>query len=407
MRKTKQPTDSTGASFSPGAQRRVTIDAVRPEISGGRYPIKRAVGEEVAVTADLFADGHDAVAAMLLYKEGTAERWLEVKMSPAGDDVWQGAFTVSGMGAYFYTVEAWVDPFASWRHDLIKRVKAGQEVLSELLEGAALILGAMKQATAVDREWLHEQARRLSEESSQAERVAAALDEKLAVMMASYPDRSRATRYERVLPVHVDRERARVGAWYEMFPRSAGSDPTRSATFREAAARLPEIAAMGFDVVYLPPIHPIGKSHRKGPNNAPTAGPDDPGSPWAIGSEAGGHKAIEPDLGTLADFKYFSSMAKGLGMEIALDLAFQCSPDHPYVKAHPAWFRHRPDGSIKHAENPPKKYQDIFPIHFECDDWQALWTELKSVVLYWIEQGVQIFRADPSDLVDQDRPVDA
>jgi starch synthase (maltosyl-transferring) len=391
----KQPPDSIEKNFPPTTQLRVVIEQVRPEIDHGLFPIKRSVGEEVTVTSELFTDGHDVITAVLLYKEGWADRWKEMKMVPVGNDLWQAAFTVFGRGDHFYTVEAWIDHFRSWRQDLVKRIKAGQEVSSELLEGAALITAAMKRAAAlVDREWLREWAQRLSADAPQEERVAAALDERLSAMMASHPDRSRATRYDKVLAVRVERDRARVGAWYEMFPRSAGPDPTRSATFREAALRLPEIAAMGFDVLYLPPIHPIGKSHRKGRNNALTAGPNDPGSPWAIGSEEGGHKSIDPGLGTLADFKYFVAQAHALRMEIALDLAFQCSPDHPYVKEHPEWFRHRPDGTIKYAENPPKKYQDIYPFNFECDEWRALWLELKSVVLYWIAQGVWIFRVD-------------
>lgn len=393
-RQREAPAESAGERFSASARLRVMIEEVRPEIDEGRYPIKRTAGEEVVVTASVFADGHDTIAAVLLYREEGEERWNEVKMTPLGNDLWQGAFPVSRVGSYFYALEGWIDRFGSWRADLIKRVKAGQEVSSELLEGAALISEAAKRAAGVDQAWLREWARRLTGTAPQKDRVAAALDDKLTAMMASHPDRSGATRYGRVLPVRVDRERARLGAWYEMFPRSAGPDPSRSATFQEAAARLPEIAAMGFDVVYLPPIHPIGKSFRKGPNNTLKAGKDDPGSPWAIGSEAGGHTAIDPGLGTLLDFKYFVGRAEDLGMEIALDLAFQCSPDHPYVKEHPEWFRHRPDGTIKYAENPPKKYQDIYPLNFECDDWQALWLELKRVTLYWVEQGVRIFRVD-------------
>ncbi|WDT81235.1 MAG: DUF3416 domain-containing protein [Candidatus Manganitrophus sp.] len=293
-----------------------------------------------------------------------------------------------------YTVEAWIDRFGSWRADLVKRVDAGQDVAGELLEGAALVSEAGRRASGADQKALHEAADVLSSGRPQKERIALALDEKLADRISRYPDRSRATRYDRILEVTVDRDRARYGAWYEMFPRSAGPDPNRSATFLEAESRLPEIAAMGFDVLYLPPIHPIGKSFRKGPNNALAAGPNDPGSPWAIGSEAGGHKAVDPNLGTLADFRHFVEAADRHGLEVALDIAFQCSPDHPYVKEHPEWFRHRPDGTIKYAENPPKKYQDIYPLNFESDDWKGLWTELKSVVEFWIEQGVKIFRVD-------------
>ena len=381
-------------SFPKEADRRVLIERVRPEIDAGRYPIKRTPGEAVTVTAHIFADGHDRLAARLLYKSKSESAWTEVSMEPLGNDVWRAAFRPAEDRPYHYTVHAWIDRFGSWRDDLVKRVEAGQEVGSELMEGAGLIAEAGKRASGADQEKLREAARAVSGDRSQKERVAIALDEALAELISRYPDRSRATEYGRILEVTVDRERARYGAWYEMFPRSAGPDPTRSATFREAEARLPEIAAMGFNVLYLPPIHPIGKSFRKGPNNTLAAGPNDPGSPWAIGSEAGGHKAVDPGLGTLEDFKHFVAAAERQGLEVALDLAFQCSPDHPYVKAHPEWFRHRPDGTIKYAENPPKKYQDIYPLNFECEEWKALWLELKSVVEFWIAQGVKIFRVD-------------
>lgn len=380
--------------FPKEAQQRVIIDRVLPEIDGGRYPIKRTAGEKVSVTAHLFADGHDRLAARLLYKPKSEQTWSEVVLQPSGNDVWQGEFIPLLNKPHQYTVEAWIDRFGSWREELVKRVGAGQDVAGELLEGAALVLEASRRASGADQKALHEAADALSSERPQKERIALALDEKLADRISRYPDRSRATRYDRILEVTVDRDRARYGAWYEMFPRSAGPDPNRSATFPQAESRLPEIAAMGFDVLYLPPIHPIGKSFRKGPNNALAAGPNDPGSPWAIGSEAGGHKAVDSNLGTLADFRHFVEAADRHGLEVALDIAFQCSPDHPYVKEHPEWFRHRPDGTIKYAENPPKKYQDIYPLNFESDDWKGLWTELKSVVEFWIEQGVKIFRVD-------------
>ncbi|MDC4204281.1 MAG: alpha-1,4-glucan--maltose-1-phosphate maltosyltransferase [Candidatus Manganitrophus sp.] len=380
--------------FPKEAPQRVIIDRVLPEIDGGRYPIKRTAGEKVSVTAHLFADGHDRLAARLLYKPKSEQTWSEVVLQPSGNDVWQGEFIPLLNKPHQYTVEAWIDRFGSWRADLVKRVDAGQDVAGELLEGAALVSEAGRRASGADQKALHEAADVLSSGRPQKERIALALDEKLADRISRYPDRSRATRYDRILEVTVDRDRARYGAWYEMFPRSAGPDPNRSATFLEAESRLPEIAAMGFDVLYLPPIHPIGKSFRKGPNNALAAGPNDPGSPWAIGSEAGGHKAVDPNLGTLADFRHFVEAADRHGLEVALDIAFQCSPDHPYVKEHPEWFRHRPDGTIKYAENPPKKYQDIYPLNFESDDWKGLWTELKSVVEFWIEQGVKIFRVD-------------
>jgi starch synthase (maltosyl-transferring) len=346
------------------------------------------VGEEVVVTADIFADGHDVLAAVLLYRRAGEADWREAPLELVENDGWRGRFVVESLGRYEYTIEGWIDRFESWRHELSKKFGAAQDVASELREGAALIRRAgdaqLSRAAGV-----LEQA-----DLDQGERVATALSEDLRARMASVPDRSRATRFDRVLDVIVERERARFGAWYEMFPRSAGSDPTRSATFDEAAARLPYIAAMGFDVLYLPPIHPIGHSFKKGRNNALVAGPDDPGSPWAIGSEAGGHMAVDPSLGTIEDFKRFTAAARRHGLEVALDLAYQASPDHPYVRERPEWFRRRPDGSIKYAENPPKKYQDIYPINFESEAWESLWPELARIIEFWIDHGVKIFRVD-------------
>jgi starch synthase (maltosyl-transferring) len=369
--------------LDPLLRRRVVVENVYPELDGGRFPIKRVVGETVIVSADVHADGHDRIAAALLYRREGEESWDEAPMEPAGNDRWRAQFRVPSMGVYEYTVEGWIDRFGSWRHELSKKVAAAQDVSSELLEGAALVRD-VEEAAAV----LGDVTR------AQEARVAAALDAQLARTMAQHADRSRATRYDRALQVMVERERARTGAWYEMFPRSAGTDPSRSATFDEAAARLPYVAAMGFDVLYLPPIHPIGRSFRKGPNNALTAGPGDPGSPWAIGGEEGGHMSVEPGLGTIDDFDRFVDAARRQGLEIALDLAYQASPDHPYVREHPDWFRRRPDGSIKYAENPPKRYQDIYPINFESEAWHELWVELKRVIEFWIGHGVAIFRVD-------------
>jgi starch synthase (maltosyl-transferring) len=301
---------------------------------------------------------------------------------------------VESLGCYEYTIEGWIDRFGSWREDLEKKFTAGHDVSSELLEGAGLVRDATERAQQ-HREWLEERAAALHDaQTDRAERVSAALEEELARVMAAHVDRGGARRYDRVLEVLVERERARFGAWYEMFPRSAVTDPSRSATFPEAAARLRYVADLGFDVLYLPPIHPIGRSFRKGPNNSLMSGPNDPGSPWAIGSEEGGHDAVEPGLGSLDDFVRFVEAAHAHGLEIALDLAYQTSPDHPYVRDHPDWFRRRPDGTIKYAENPPKKYQDIYPFNFESDAWQALWTELKRVIEFWVEHGVTIFRVD-------------
>jgi len=341
--------ESPAVPLDPGLPRRVVIENVMPQVDEGRFPVKRTVGEDVIVEADIFADGHDALAAVVLWRRAGKTAWHEAPMEALGNDRWRAAFTTADFAGYEFTVEGWVDLGATWRGALDKKIAAGQDVSSERLEERTLPKDG---------------------------------------------GRSRGTRWPRILRVVVERQRARFGAWYEMFPRSAGSDPSRGATFREAEARLPYVAAMGFDVLYLPPIHPIGRSFRKGRNNALTPAAGDPGSPWAIGSDEGGHTAVEPGLGTLKDFAHFVKAAAAQGLEIALDIAFQASPDHPYVKTHPSWFRHRPDGTIKYAENPPKKYQDIYPFDFESEDWSALWRELKGVIEFWIARGVNIFRVD-------------
>jgi starch synthase (maltosyl-transferring) len=388
--------------------RRVVIEHVRPEIDGGHFPIKRTPGERVVVTAAIHADGHDVLAASLWHRHvehpsesaspspsapfDAAAGWRESTMMPLGNDEWVGAFTIGDVGMAEYTIEGWVDTFASWRKGLAAKVQAGQDVSSELLEGAALLQDAAARSPRA--QFLLGRAAILASDAGTSDRETAALDPVLANAASAAADRSRATVYDRVLRVLVDRERARYGAWYEMFPRSGGTDPNRSATFREAESALPRIAAMAFDVLYLPPIHPIGHTHRKGRNNTLTPEPDDVGSPWAIGSEAGGHTAVEPGLGTPEDFDHFVAAARDLGLEVALDLAYQCSPDHPWVRAHPEWFRHGPDGTIKYAENPPKKYQDIYPLDFECSEWRSLWQELKRVVEFWCARGIRIFRVD-------------
>ncbi len=380
---------------SEGPYSRVIIESVSPEVDGGRFPIKRTVGEEIVVSADIFADGHDMIVAVLRHRSVGANVWTEVPMSLATNDRWTGRFTVTSQGWHEYTIEAWVDRFASWSKELSKKYEAGQqELTSELLEGAALVGKGAGRATGLDADWLVQRAEVLRGTTSHAERVQLALEPELAERMARFPDRGGACGYDRTLRIMVERQRARFGAWYEMFPRSASTDRGRHGTLRDVVARLPYVAGMGFDVLYLPPIHPIGRAFRKGPNNTLMPGPNDPGSPWAIGGPEGGHKAIHPELGTLDDFDHLVSRAKEMGLEIVLDIAFQCSPDHPYVREHPEWFRHRPDGTIKYAENPPKKYQDIYPLDFECDDWNALWNELRDVFLFWIDHGVLIFRVD-------------
>jgi starch synthase (maltosyl-transferring) len=370
---------------------RVVVENVQPIVDHGKFPIKRTTGEIVRVTADIFADGHDVIKALLLHRRQGEENWEETPMKPAENDVFSATFSVQNLGYYEYTVEGWIDPFESWRQEILKKKQAEMDIKSELLEGAVLIRNVAKRADKEDAQWLQKKAADLE---SGKERISLVSSEALKDMISRYPDRTRATRYEKILPVLVETERARFSAWYEFFPRSCTSRPNRHGTFRDCAKRLPYIAQMGFDVVYLPPIHPIGKSYRKGPNNTLKASPEDPGSPWAIGSKEGGHKAIHPQLGTLEDFNHFVESIRKQNMEVALDLAYQCSPDHPYVREHPQWFRHRPDGSIKYAENPPKKYQDIYPLDYECEDWQNLWNELRDVVLFWIQNGVHIFRVD-------------
>jgi starch synthase (maltosyl-transferring) len=396
----RQATAARGGPAVPlpeEGRRRTVIEQIRPDLEHGRFAIKRTPGERVTVEADIFADGHDVVIAVLRHRRleaGGGGEWRETSMTPLGNDRWRGSFIVEAQGRYEYQIEAWVDHLASWRHALERWVAAGQDVSSELLEGAALLRAAAARASCdEDRRRLEAAADELESDEPVVRRTERALSPELQELALRAPDRRFATRSE-PRRVVVDRERARFGAWYEMFPRSAGPDPTRSATFREAASRIPEIAEMGFDVLYLPPIHPIGKTNRKGRGNSLVAYEGDPGSPWAIGSEEGGHMAVEPGLGTIEDFRWFREQAERHGLEIALDLAYQVSPDHPYTKEHPEWFRHRPDGTLKYAENPPKKYQDIYPFDFETDQWPALWIELRDIVLFWMEQGVKIFRVD-------------
>jgi starch synthase (maltosyl-transferring) len=376
----------------------VVIEALSPEIDGGRFPIKRTPGDAVIVEADIFADGHDQVAAVLRHRRddptSADARWHETPMQPLGNDRWRAAFAVDHIGWFQYEIEAWVDAFASWRHGLGRWVKAGQDVTSELLDGAAMIrLAATRAAREDDRLALIDAAATIASDAPVEIRIKRALAADVLAAMQGAAGRDDATRLA-MRRVRVDRERARFSTWYEMFPRSAGPDPTRSATFREAASRIPEIADMGFDVLYLPPIHPIGRTNRKGRGNTLVAAEGDPGSPWAIGSAEGGHMAIEPGLGTLADFQWFREQAERLGLEIALDLAYQASPDHPYTTAHPEWFRQRADGTLKYAENPPKRYQDIYPFDFGSPAWPALWEELRNIVRFWVDQGVRIFRVD-------------
>jgi starch synthase (maltosyl-transferring) len=420
----------------------VIIEAVTPIVDGGRYPVRRLVGDLLEVEADIFTHGHDVIVARLRHRRKGEEAWAEEPMTHLGNDRWQGSFRLELNATYEYTILAWRDPFLSWAQDLGKKHEAGQDVASELLEGKRLVEGVAARAEPDDRRRLEELlaffeaelspaagldhalqllegigrraaarksvAGELEEVRQLLRRLAArpkesavtdpirevVLGKELEGLVGRYPDRADAGRLGRVLEVVVDRERAGIGAWYEMWPRSQGQTPGRSATFAEMEQRLDEIARMGFQVLYLTPIHPIGRSHRKGPNNSLVCPPGSPGCPYAIGNEQGGHTAIEPGLGTLDDFRRFERAVRARGMEIALDLALQTSPDHPWVKEHPAWFRRRPDGSIKYAENPPKKYEDIYPIDFATEDREGLWRGILEVLEFWMERGVRIFRVD-------------
>lgn len=371
------------------------IESIDPEIDAGRFPCKRIAGDTLDVTAAIFTDGHDLLTAVLRHRRAGAENWNETRMQPLGNDRWHARFVVEEIGRYEYGIVAWRDEFGTWRQGLSRKVDAGLEVHSELLEGAAIVAAAAARSTdRDDARTLEKAANRLAAGGDPALRLETALSVALSDTMDRHPDRVAEAHGARVLAVEVERERAGFGAWYEFFPRSCAPQPGRHGTFADARARLRHAAAMGFDVVYLPPIHPIGTTFRKGPNNAPVSAAGDPGSPWAIGAADGGHCAVHTELGSLADFDRFVAEARELGLEVALDVAFQCSPDHPWVREHPDWFRHRPDGSIQYAENPPKKYQDIYPFDFESADWRALWDELASVIEFWIGHGVRIFRVD-------------
>jgi starch synthase (maltosyl-transferring) len=372
---------------------RVVIEGITPQVDCGRYPVKRVAGETVRVEADVFADGHDVLVCMVRYRHDGDRESSEVRMKPLGNDRWRAEFATERLGTYRYTVAAWVDPLLTWQHDIARRVDAADIALAARI-GARLVGEAAARAAGEPASQLRAWGERLAAAREPEEIKAIAGDAAMAALAVRHADRRLATTAEREFAVTVDRERARYSTWYELFPRSTAAEPGRHGTFRDCEARLPYIADMGFDVVYLPPIHPIGATYRKGRNNRLDATPDDVGSPWAIGGAEGGHKAVHPALGTLEDFRRLVASARSLGMEIALDIAFQVSPDHPYVREHPEWFTWRPDGTVQYAENPPKKYQDIYPFNFESEAWTALWEELRSVFEFWLAQGVRIFRVD-------------
>ena len=375
---------------------RVVIDLVKPAINDGRFPVKRIIGETVVVEADIYADGHDVLTALLSYRQALDSRWREIPMERVINDRRRASFIVTELGNYFYTVTAWVDSFKSWRDNFEKRLNAGEEDTAiHLIAGTRLIEEASLRAANGDKRLIGKWLKALqSEQVSQKDKMKLILAENVAEAMDKLSDRRFAVTYPKELAVSVDREKARFSTWYEMFPRSAATQELRHGTFKDCEDWLPYIAEMGFDVLYFPPIHPIGQTDRKGKNNTVTANPDDPGTPWAIGSQEGGHKEILPELGTTEDFHNLVQKSNNYGIEIAMDIAFQCSPDHPYVTQHPEWFLLRADGKVQFAENPPKKYQDIYPLNFNTEHWSELWDELKSIVVYWIEQGIHIFRID-------------
>ncbi len=380
----------------PASAVRVVVEGVWPELDAGRFPIKRVVGEDVWIEADVFADGHDMVAAALRFRSSSDGEWREVRMTDAGNDRWRGCFDVAEIVEHAYTVVGWIDRFETWRRDLRKKVDAGVDVAVDLLVGAELMKAAARRAEGDDRERLRVAAKTLGGKDETAG-LRVAFDEGLRELASAYSDRRTQGAFERELRVNVDRPKARFSSWYELFPRSASPEPGGHGTFDDVIARLPYVQELGFDVLYLPPIHPIAHERRKGKNNAPTSKPGDPGSPWAIGAAEGGHTAIHPDLGTLEDFARLIAAAAERDIEVALDIAFQCTPEHPWVREHPEWFKHRPDGSIQHAENPPKVYQDIYPLDFEAKDAkdrQALWEALRDVFLFWCERDVRMFRVD-------------
>jgi starch synthase (maltosyl-transferring) len=376
-------------------RRRIIIGRVQPEIDGGRFPCKRVVGDDVVVEADIFTDGHEALSARVYSRHEKDRRWRETPMEFLGNDLWRGVFTVDRLGRYRYMVEAWLDPWKGWRRDMEKRLGAYQDVRVDVTIGGQLLEEAASRASARDARQLGRIARQvLNEDTDITERINLVMSDEVNALALRFPDLEHATRHERELQVLVEPERARFSAWYELFPRSAAGEPGRHGTFADVERRLDYVQELGFDTLYLPPIHPIGREKRKGPNNRETAEPGDLGSPWAIGAAEGGHMAVHPELGSLDDFRSLVDAARERGIEVALDIAFQVAPDHPYVSEHPDWFRARPDGSVQYAENPPKKYQDIYPFDFETEDWRALWDELAAIFEYWIEQGVRTFRVD-------------
>ncbi|MCU1430405.1 MAG: alpha,4-glucan:maltose-phosphate maltosyltransferase [Actinomycetia bacterium] len=377
--------------MQPNEPQRVAVEHAVPDVDGGEFAVKRVVGDDVTVEAVVFADGHNLVAANVEYRHANERDWRTAPMGPLGNDQWAAAFRVERAGEYRFRIVAWIDHLATWQQGFLRKVEAGQDVTLDREEGAALVEEIAKRAGERDADALETFAERLRHSSDKRTLTRLA---RIVELTRDYPDRAHATVRDTTSPIWVDQPLAICGAWYELFPRSTSLDRARPGTLRDVIERLPYVAELGFDVLYLPPIHPIGTTHRKGANNAREAKPGEPGSPWAIGSARGGHTAVDPDLGTLGDVQQLVRAARKQGLEVALDIAFQCSPDHPWIREHPQWFRHRPDGSIAYAENPPKKYEDIVPLDFDTEDWPALWEALADVVRFWIGHGVRVFRVD-------------
>ncbi|MEM8969362.1 MAG: alpha-1,4-glucan--maltose-1-phosphate maltosyltransferase [Bacteroidota bacterium] len=375
-------------------KQRVILKNINPQVDHNQFPVKRSIGEPIEVTASIFSDSHDLLRAFVRYRKVGGRQWKEVAMTSYMNDHWAATFTPDSLGFYEFTVYGHVDHYASWQHGLSKKHEAGQDLSVEMLIGAEMLETIAKNCEGNDQLRLYDIANRFRNTFDTDGAVATATSEDTLKLVTKHYDRSNATHYPTIISVEVERKKALFSTWYEFFPRSTSRERGKHGTFQTSIDILPRIAEMGFDVVYLPPIHPIGKKHRKGLNNALTANPGDPGSCWAIGSDEGGHKSIHPELGTLQDFQDFIRKADEHDIEVAMDIAFQCAPDHPYVEEHPQWFKWRPDGTVQYAENPPKKYQDILPINFETEGWKNLWQELKSVITYWIDQGIKIFRVD-------------
>jgi len=375
-------------------QTRIIIENLSPQIDCGTYFIKRIVGQTVTVTADVFCDGHDIIECCVKFKHEADQNWQEVRMVPKENEQWTATFKVEKQGLYSYLVEGWVDYALNWQHGTERKIQDNQYVKSELLEGAEYVNAVLKFATDSEKSYLEKLADHFTNESDYDTAVQQAMSAELHHIFKKYPIRFLENK-SKELQVYVDRKKALFSTWYEFFPRSASSEEGKHGTFKDCERLLPRVASMGFDTLYFPPIHPIGEVNRKGKNNATNAQPGDVGSPWGIGSQFGGHKSTNPELGTIEDFKSLVKMAKDLGIEVAMDYALQAAPDHPYVKDFPQWFKWRPDGTVQYAENPPKKYQDIQPIYFESSDWKNLWKELLDVALFWIEEcDVKIYRVD-------------